>query len=195
MFLFIADSLALDFVNTEVVSDGKRVDLLTSLVAWSREAGIIDAAQARTLLMRAHRLDHALELRAAMRAGAERLAHGQPVADRTIRVLNRWMARTEASELRRSGDGFELHTTTRFKKPDDLLAPIALSFAELLTSDPPALVRECESETCILFFRDVSKAHRRRWCSMTACGNRAKAAAYYDRKRSEERRPPGRRRS
>jgi predicted RNA-binding Zn ribbon-like protein len=32
---------------------------------------------------------------------------------------------------------------------------------------------------------DVSKAHGRRWCSMTICGNRAKAAAHRARARQD----------
>ena len=184
MFLFLGDSLALDFVNTEIVSEGKRVDLLDDVVAWAREAGMIDARLARTLRMPVHRLDHARELRAAIRAGAEHLARGERVPDATIRVVNeRLGAARETVELRREGDGFELRRTSHFERAEDLLAPIALSFAELLTSTPPALVRQCESQSCILFFRDVSKAHRRRWCSMSGCGNRAKAAAHYARKR------------
>jgi predicted RNA-binding Zn ribbon-like protein len=36
------------------------------------------------------------------------------------------------------------------------------------------LVRECGSYACSLWFCDRTKAHRRRWCSMGACGARAK---------------------
>jgi predicted RNA-binding Zn ribbon-like protein len=35
-----------------------------------------------------------------------------------------------------------------------------------------------------LYFYDTTKNHTRRWCSMTGCGNRAKAAAFYERKKS-----------
>ncbi|MEL6323421.1 MAG: CGNR zinc finger domain-containing protein, partial [Pseudomonadota bacterium] len=35
-----------------------------------------------------------------------------------------------------------------------------------------------EGPTCTLYFHDVSKNHKRRWCSMDICGNRAKAAAH-----------------
>lgn len=65
------------------------------------------------------------------------------------------------------------------------LWPIARSAAELLASDQLAFVRACASEKCQWFFLDTSKNHRRRWCEMTRCGNRAKARAFYERKKKE----------
>ncbi len=38
----------------------------------------------------------------------------------------------------------------------------------------PARIRKCAAPECPLRFYDVSKAGARRWCSMAACGNRAK---------------------
>ncbi|MFD9124479.1 CGNR zinc finger domain-containing protein [Kitasatospora sp. NPDC059571] len=42
-------------------------------------------------------------------------------------------------------------------------------------------IRGCAHEECILHFFDTSQNGRRRWCSMAACGNRAKAARHYRR--------------
>ena len=60
----------------------------------------------------------------------------------------------------------------------DLLLPIAEAMGDLLCNVDFASVRKCESPACTLWFRDVSKNHTRRWCSMAICGNRAKAAAH-----------------
>jgi len=46
-----------------------------------------------------------------------------------------------------------------------------------------AYVRACASKTCQWFFLDTSKNHRRRWCDMTKCGNRAKFQRFYSRKK------------
>jgi predicted RNA-binding Zn ribbon-like protein len=62
------------------------------------------------------------------------------------------------------------------------LVPIAESAAWLLEHGDPALVRRCGGPDCVLFFYDTSKNHSRRWCSMDACGGRAKAGAYYRRR-------------
>jgi predicted RNA-binding Zn ribbon-like protein len=64
-----------------------------------------------------------------------------------------------------------------------MLWPIVGSAAELLASDNLPLVRACSSKTCQWFFLDTSKNHRRRWCSMKLCGNRAKVRKFYARQR------------
>ena len=40
-------------------------------------------------------------------------------------------------------------------------------------------VRECEAADCVMLFRPAHP--RRRWCSPTRCGNRARVARYYQR--------------
>ncbi|WP_328594241.1 CGNR zinc finger domain-containing protein [Actinomadura macrotermitis] len=57
----------------------------------------------------------------------------------------------------------------------------ARAFAELVRDAPPGRIRDCEAPDCILWFLDVSRNGRRRWCSMSGCGNRAKARAHYAR--------------
>ncbi|TDU02088.1 putative RNA-binding Zn ribbon-like protein [Streptomyces sp. 846.5] len=48
----------------------------------------------------------------------------------------------------------------------------------------PQRIRECAHERCILTFFDTSQNGRRRWCSMSDCGNRAKAARHYAQQKS-----------
>jgi predicted RNA-binding Zn ribbon-like protein len=43
-------------------------------------------------------------------------------------------------------------------------------------------VRSCQGDTCGWLFLDMSKNRSRRWCSMSDCGNTAKARRYYHRK-------------
>jgi hypothetical protein len=67
-------------------------------------------------------------------------------------------------------------------KPLDILAPIAWSAADLMTSPRAQRVRQCADETgCGYLFVDESRAGTRRWCSMGECGNRAKARRHYRR--------------
>ena len=44
--------------------------------------------------------------------------------------------------------------------------------------EDPALLKACAGADCTLWFMDRTKAHRRMFCSATACGNRAKVAAF-----------------
>jgi len=71
-------------------------------------------------------------------------------------------------------------TTSDFDTP---LWPLARSAAELLASDQLQFVHACASKTCEWLFLDTSKSHRRRWCDMTKCGNRAKARNFYSRQK------------
>jgi predicted RNA-binding Zn ribbon-like protein len=60
-----------------------------------------------------------------------------------------------------------------------LLAPILWSAAELLVQLPYRRIRQCANPQCLWLFIDASKTGTRRWCDMTACGNRAKARRHY----------------
>src|SRR5207249_439631 len=59
--------------------------------------------------------------------------------------------------------------------------------ADLLASDHLKFVRACESKTCQWLFLDMSRNHRRRWCKMNLCGNRAKARRFYARQKKKRR--------
>ena len=55
--------------------------------------------------------------------------------------------------------------------------------ADLLCHGDLANLRKCENHDCILYLYDTTKNHTRRWRSTAGCGNRAKAAAFYQRKK------------
>ncbi|MBT8152338.1 CGNR zinc finger domain-containing protein [Epibacterium ulvae] len=73
---------------------------------------------------------------------------------------------------------YQLTYHSQLRGPEDLLPRIAATCAQLICEADLRFVKNCEAEDCSLYFLDVSKSHRRRWCSMEVCGNRAKAAAY-----------------
>ncbi len=156
-------------------------------------------------------LVEARRLRATIHTLASRLADGKELSDEgsrepgrreadagdddAIAALNHVLARRtvtrELVALPASSAGgtdaaarFELVTRTPIEQPIDLLAPVAEAAANLLVTAMPRRVRRCEGHACVLFFYDVSKNGARRWCSMSACGNRHKAARHYQRKRA-----------
>jgi predicted RNA-binding Zn ribbon-like protein len=65
------------------------------------------------------------------------------------------------------------------------LWPILRSAADLLTSPEVHAVKECGSDRCSWLFVDRSRTHRRRWCDMKSCGNRAKARRHYQKTRAQ----------
>jgi predicted RNA-binding Zn ribbon-like protein len=66
-----------------------------------------------------------------------------------------------------------------------ILAPVLWSVADILVGPDSARVRECANNRCLWFFLDDSKNGTRRWCSMQACGNRAKAHRHYLRQKEK----------
>ncbi|MDI2130750.1 CGNR zinc finger domain-containing protein [Yinghuangia seranimata] len=65
--------------------------------------------------------------------------------------------------------------------PSWLVAWLAVEDYLRLLEDRPARLRRCANPACTLRFYDTSKNGTRRWCSMSGCGNRAKASRHYDR--------------
>jgi predicted RNA-binding Zn ribbon-like protein len=113
----------------------------------------------------------------------------RPQADyrEELATLNKRLAAGTAHHEVVKGAGGELTLAERptVDTPEALLALLAMQVATLLTQEQPALVKSCAGQKCSLWFVDRTKAHRRLFCSATACGNRAKVAAFRERQRSE----------
>lgn len=193
-FLFVGNYLCLDFINTEMVVGGQPVDPLSgfhNLVAWLVQSQILHGQQAEDILGRwksnreaESTFQNAVKLRASLREMAERLVKGKTVPQSTVAAINEWLAhQTGHAELKRARGGFEKRFQAEFREPTQLLWPIAESAADLLCYADLTLVKKCENTACILFFYDTTRNHSRRWCSMSACGNRMKVAAHYQRLR------------
>ncbi|MCU4652161.1 CGNR zinc finger domain-containing protein [Roseibacterium sp. SDUM158016] len=60
---------------------------------------------------------------------------------------------------------------------------LALALDDLLRTQDLSRLRECRG--CTHLFLDHGRGTGRRWCSMTRCGNRAKARGFRDRKRPQ----------
>lgn len=191
-FLFVGGLLWLDFVNTQPMRQGVRVDLLdgfADLVRWLRQAGILTPAPERRAVRRwgaspvgAEAFEEAVALRAALRSAADRLADGRPPGEAMVRALNRVLGfRPAYPRLERRGGRFVTRMEPVSESPLHLLTPIAESAAWLLEQGEWSLVRRCGGNRCVLVFYDTTRNRSRRWCSMDGCGSRAKAAAYYRR--------------
>ena len=76
------------------------------------------------------------------------------------------------AQLNPENDALLLRERRQWEQPTQLLVPSAQAWAHLLVEGDPTLIRQCPG--CTIIFYDSTKAHRRRWCSMALCGNRAK---------------------
>jgi predicted RNA-binding Zn ribbon-like protein len=195
---FIADHLALDFLNSIASPKDVQVEWLRDgrdLVDWLEQAHVIAADVAarfrRSKDQRA--LDdvagRAREFRDWLRAFVTRHM-GKPLTTSSAKALgplNELLAGDTSYpvvEAARGEQALRLRRARRWEGPDELLRPIAEAAADLVCSVDFRLIRACEGSPCTLVFLDRTKGHGRRWCSMAVCGNRAKAAAHRTRKRS-----------
>lgn len=193
-FLFIGGRLCVDFANTVHApgSPAGALDGFDDVVAFLEAAGAVDGGEARRLRAVARAsprrsaaaFARGLAMRDMLRALLAALAAHEPVRRQWVEVVN---------GVLRSGFGYlqlvareGRWSLTPVASPGDplrALVPVARSAAELIQEGPGAPVRKCASPKCVLYFYDVSRTGTRRWCSMTACGNRAKVAAHARRER------------
>jgi predicted RNA-binding Zn ribbon-like protein len=193
-FFFLANQLALDFLNTRPVQNGEALELLPdfeAILRWFEAARLLassDAAAMRRRWGKSARarwtFDAARQLREKLRKEVLSWEAGAPVHGSTTDELNRLMAEHPArTRLKAVKDGLSKEQWFKMEEPEDLLGPLASSAATLFVELNRERVRKCAQ--CVLHFYDTSKKGTRRWCSMQMCGNRLKVAAYSARRRKE----------
>jgi len=195
--VLIGGRLAIDFANFPSLPASGQSNSLTweALTRFLQATRIVSAERAERLLdltdsdprsaydllNRAERLRDSLRSILAARADKDRIV-GEWVVP-----INKVLQVTEGhDELVETGRVWRMEYVAREEGLDWLLAAIARSAAELIT-EGDAEVRFCANPACSLFFLDNSRTHRRRWCSMSLCGNRHKVAAFARRHSSKRR--------
>ena len=198
-FVFDGGTLALDLLNTWRFNADQPLDLLQSpedLVIWLAAAGLPDGAYCAELSSsppnRRILLDEALWLRRDILLIVQSLVAGELPPPYTVDALNRILTesgtsfRLDSLTIPPEGDQEErmegqlvLNVHEHISSVLGVLQPIALSAARIVTEATPTRIRQCASSNCMYWFLDTSKSGRRRWCSMSRCGNRAKVAKHY----------------
>ncbi len=187
----LGERLWLDFVNTDDPASGAPVEPLRDvedLIVFLEEMGVFDEERAAGFRRRAREqpsgamaafLD-ARRTRTALRALAE---HGPGAADDALGEINRILGRSAGTRrLDAHADGTFSRT---FVPVGDafagLVIPIIESAADTLVAGELGRVRRCGNPRCARVFLDDTRNGRRRWCEMSTCGNRAKAARWRQR--------------
>jgi predicted RNA-binding Zn ribbon-like protein len=156
--------LALDYANTLSASRGRTSDHLDS---WLAEH---DTAPDRRFA----------PLRDAIRTLIRAAGDEQPYPEAELATVNAACAAApQWLELTGSGD---VVTHVAAEGPSRLLAEVARSAIELLSDDDHANLRACHAPGCVQFF--VRTHHRQEFCG-AACGNRARAARHYQRRKGQ----------
>jgi predicted RNA-binding Zn ribbon-like protein len=203
----VGGRLCLDFVNTiggrrfepsgeagsvrMVVLNDKLEDYF-DLLAWSRRAGLLTAAEMQALIGAAKRradeaaavLKRAKKLREAIHGICRALIYKEPVDAADLELLNLELAEARDHErLAVMADRFVWTWTGTPNALARMLWPVARSAAEMLTMADLSRLRECGGEDCHWLFEDTSRNRSRQWCDMQACGNLAKVRRFRARRR------------
>ena len=166
--------LCLDFVATVGERWRRSFERLRTpddLARWLLEASLVSAEPK----VRPMELDDARVLREAVYRVAKH-AGGHSLDPRDVDAINAWAAKP-ALAPRLSADPRGV-TWTAELPVEASLATIARDAVDLLSGPLARRIRECAAPDCALLFVDSSRPGQRRWCSMSACGNRMKTAAY-----------------
>jgi predicted RNA-binding Zn ribbon-like protein len=180
-----ADDLCLDFVNTRYWrGSAEPTETLTgpdNLSNWIKEScGWPDFVGTNRLADRA--FPAAIELRELLFGLLSTTANGRPLPPADLDRLNAALAEAPTRQMI-ADRGWVLK-----RVPESvfaLLAPVLWSVGDLLLGPRTARVRQCANPACEFLFLDDSKSGNRRWCSMSSCGNRAKAHRHYLRHKGE----------
>jgi predicted RNA-binding Zn ribbon-like protein len=180
---------ALDFCNTVAgwgtPEPGDYLRSYEYVVAWAKGAGLVEHDLADRIRGRAARntadASRALEEARAFRSSLHGvLLKPRPGAD-WDRVAALVGEGTASAALKPGAPAATWELPERVGMRLPLLA-LARSAGELLTSDEVASVRSCPGNHCGWLFLD--RKGSRRWCTMSTCGNRAKARRFAARQRS-----------
>ena len=176
---FVGDDLAINFINTRRMVEAQLTDTLQSdsdVKAWLRKLEV-PVAKGALPFGDGVLLKGARELREiALAAVQDRKSGKKP----SLVALNRFLANAPSHPALTTDDARNIHVTRVYGKEtvEAFLAPVAEAVADLLADGDFNFVRHCEGNACVMWFYDRTKGHRRRWCTSTGCGNRAKVAAF-----------------
>jgi len=177
-FQFVANDLALDFVNTRIRAGTQIHDLIATparLSLWLQEVGLDCPLDNWT----DKDFKELYELRDVLTHTSWAAIEGSEVDRDAIRLINNHLL-NHRSDLNLSKNEHGFHVTKRDVplSSTDLLGLLAYITAQMLSSTDSKRLKNCAHADCILVFKDISKSGRRRWCSMETCGNRSKVAAF-----------------
>lgn len=178
---FLGGRLCLDFVNTANWHDDgtafdERLTSLDDLRVWAVRQGLVPRSYQPE-----PNDDGLVDAFRSLRATIRRLLLAPDKADATGLALLNAARRTAAPPLANMNGCLAL---TPGKDLGWLRHELAQSACECLLTLDPKRIKACPGDRCGWLFLDESPNNRRRWCSMTTCGNRHKARRHYERRKA-----------
>lgn len=188
----VGGDVCLDFVNTASgrengAPEDEKLSSYGDLVTWAERVGLVGAERAGRLRSAASsspvEAEAVLESARELREVIHRVFSAAEPSKEDVAFLGVWAGKAGAERRLVAVDGGFAFGWAESDALDQMLWPVALSAAELLTSEERARVKACAGDTCDWLFLDMSRNRSRRWCDMKECGNRAKARRFYRKQR------------
>jgi predicted RNA-binding Zn ribbon-like protein len=170
------------FINTLEHSGVASTDELETpgaAIAWLVDHGLVHpesvgAERASDDRLRAR----VIRARSALREIADAVHDHRPADGAALDEVNRILRAREVVLLEPAADGVSVGHRHEGDPIDDALARLAEALVAEIASGRPDRLRVCANDQCRWVFYDHSPTGKRRWCSMSSCGNRAKAARH-----------------
>ncbi|MDE1568944.1 CGNR zinc finger domain-containing protein [Aquabacter sp. P-9] len=170
---FLGGRLWIDLLNTTPVTEDGPRDLIATpddLALWT----VLARVQPPEPAARGKVHKAVLDLRRDLRALFDELAQGgaprADIADAANRALASVHVRPRVSI---EGSGYVLS-----EEAGGIAGAIALDFARFLCDFEPERLKHCANPACSMVFYDQGRNGRRRWCTMSICGNRDKVSRF-----------------
>lgn len=187
--------LAFEFLNTRELEQGALVDRLTSAedaLDWIVDHRLVHDASVATERSRlaldparaARVLADVRAIRDALREVADAVTESRVPAEDAVRTVNAALRARPVDELKVVDGTVRLSHGHAEDPLAEALARLAGPIVQEIAEGRPDRLRVCANDTCQWVFFDSSRSGRRRWCDMTTCGNRAKAARHRARQKT-----------
>ncbi len=190
--IFVGDTMGLDFLNSVATPIDAPIDWIDDgegLLRWLEQAGLVPPETLKVMREQAlpGELDKVADQARSLREWFRNFVRerkGRPLTPEALdelEPLNRLLERDESFNrvlARKDGGGLDFQSRRKWRSPEALLLPIGEALGRFVCTEDFSDVKACEGHACTLLFVDHTRGHRRRWCSMAMCGNRAKQAAH-----------------
>lgn len=185
----------LDFVNTLSYNKSDVYEHLTdalTAVTWLQQHALLHKEMADAILAEAADADGEERLlarirrvRGALRELLDAAVEKRPPQNAALKEVNRALRAPYVIELVPAADGVSLDHRHEGDPISGAMARLSEAVTRELTGDDSRRLRICANDECRWVFNDHSPAGRRKWCDMSSCGNRAKAARHRERQKQK----------
>ena len=183
----------MDLVNSLELDDGVTIEHLPTVKDAADFFVLRDLAHAESLAQAAEderaaerRLARLRAVRSAAREVYDAVVEHRDADQGAIDRLNDALRHRPLVELTAGSDGCGVGHRHVGDPWDEALARTLEPFVQSVAEGDIDRFRICANDGCRWIFQDESRAGRRRWCDMSTCGNRAKAARHRARQKAAD---------